>query len=137
MVVEEGKRTIDDVKTALDTGGHQLLIAKSVEGAITLLNAASFDLVICGVHLDNGTVFDLLKFVKSDPGQRPVPFACFCDRDSDLAKSVDDTARMTAMLLGADKYVTKEAFNAEQFRVEIEVLVKDYRRHTIDLTPTN
>lgn len=128
LIVEDRKRSIDDIRTALAAGPHQLLVAKSAENAITLLNAASFDLVICGVHLNNGTVFDLLKFVKSDPARRSVPFVCFCERDSDLAKSVDDTVRTTAMLLGADKYVTQEAFDAEHFRADIEVLLNDSRQ---------
>lgn len=123
LVVQDEEQNSVDIKSSLDPDRHQILIAKSVDGAKTLLTAASFDLLICGAHLNSGTVFDLLKFVKSDPDRRTISFVCLCTRPTSMAKSIDETVRATAMLLGADKYITQEVFDAEQFRTEIESLL--------------
>jgi len=122
LVVQDVEENIVDIKLSLEPG-HQLLIAHSVENAQTLLKAATFDLIICGVHLKNGTVFDLLKFVKDDPERRTIPFVFFCTSTQDIAKYVSETVRNTAMLLGADKYITVEVFDAKLFRAEIESLI--------------
>ena len=122
VVQDEGQNAVD-IKPCLEPGGHQILIAKNVEGAKILLEAASFDVVICGAHLNNGTAFDLLKFIKSDQNRRTILFLILCCNPTDLAKSVDESMRTTAMLLGADKYITQDEFNAELFRTEIESLL--------------
>src|ERR1700677_113186 len=115
LVVQDVDQNTVGIKSSLEASGHQILIAKNVEGAKMLLEAASFDLVICGAHQNNGTVFDLLKFVKSDQNRRHIPFLLFCLNPTELAKSVDESMRTTARLLGADKYVTQDVFNAELF----------------------
>jgi CheY-like chemotaxis protein len=120
LVVQDVEQDKLDIKSSLEAGGHQILITKNVEGAKMLLQAASFDLVICGAHQNNGTVFDLLKFVKNDQNRRTIPFLLFCFNPTDLARSIEDSVRTTAKLLGADKYITQDIFNAEMFRTEIE-----------------
>jgi CheY-like chemotaxis protein len=123
LVVQDVEQNIVDIKLSLERSGHQVLIAKSVASAKTLLEAASFDLLICGAHLNEGTVFDLLKFVKNDPNRRSIPFACFCCSPTDLAKSMEESVRSTAKLLGADIYIAQDTFNPEQFRAAIESLL--------------
>lgn len=123
LVVQDVEENIVDIKKSLEPGGHQLLIAHEVDGAQALLKAATFDLIICGVHLQNSTVFDLLKFVKGDPERRSIPFVFFCCSPHEIAKYVSKTVRSTAILLGADKYITHEVFDAELFREEIESLL--------------
>jgi CheY-like chemotaxis protein len=127
LVVQDVEENIVDIKLSLEPGGHQLLIAHTVESAMTLLKATSFDLLICGVHLQNSTVFDLLKFVKNDPERRSMPYVFFCTSTKDIAKYVSETVRSTAMLLGADKYITQEVFDARLFRAEIESLIPGSR----------
>lgn len=127
VVQDVGQNTVD-IKSSLEADGHQILIAKNVEGAKMLLEAASFDLVICGAHQNNGTVFDLLKFVKSNQDRRTMPFVLFCFNPTDLAKSVDESMRTTARILGADKYLRQDVFNAELFRTEIESLLRGTRQ---------
>lgn len=123
LVVQDVGQNDVDIKPSLESAGHQILIAKNVESAKTLLEAASFDLVICGAHLNNGTAFDLLNFVKRAPDRQTIPFLLFCCNPTDLAKSINESVRSTAMLLGADKYITQDAFSAEQFWTEIESLL--------------
>lgn len=128
LIVQEAEQTIGDIKLALAPAGHQILTAKSVENAVTLLRSASFDLVVCSVYLNHGTVFDLLKFVRNDPIHSSAPFVCFCGPPTELGKSVDNTVRLIAKLLGADKYLAQAEFVAEQFRADIELLLAESRQ---------
>jgi CheY-like chemotaxis protein len=128
LVVENEAQNIVAIKTFLESGGHQILFAKSADGAKILMQAASFDLLICSAHLNSGTVFDLLKFVKSDPDRRATLFVCLCVSPTDLAKSVDGIMQATALLLGADKYIMQDVFDAEQFRTQLESLLPMHQR---------
>lgn len=138
LVVDDGEQNLANIKLSLHPAGHQILIAKSVDAAKTLLQAASFDLLICGVHLSNGTVFELLNFVKHDPDFRKIPFACFCGKQTDLAKSLDNSMRSAARLLGADRYISHTTFDAEQFQIDIASLLgpglldREKKRDTVD-----
>ncbi|MBU6455672.1 MAG: hypothetical protein KGS72_28125 [Cyanobacteria bacterium REEB67] len=76
--------------------------------------------LLISAYLSNGTVFDLLDYVKKDPNRRKMPFVNFSCSEIDLAKSVDGSLRSTAMLLGADKCISQEVFNAAELRSEIE-----------------
>jgi CheY-like chemotaxis protein len=128
LVVQNAAENTGEIKQSLEPGGNQILTAQSVDSAKALLKAASFDLVICAAYLDNGTgagtgtetMFDLLDFVKRDPDRRTTPFVVLCCSQSDVAKAVDGRLRSSAMLLGADKCITQEVFNAGQFRIEID-----------------
>src|SRR5687768_3692455 len=115
LVVQDVDQTSVDIKLSLEPHGHQILIAKDVASAKTLLQAACFDLLICSAHLNNGTVFDLLNFVKSDPNRRSIPFVCFSCNPTDLAKTLDESVRTTATLLGADKYIAQDKFEPQKF----------------------
>jgi CheY-like chemotaxis protein len=125
LVVQDVPANIVDLKMSLEPRGHELFVAESIESAKTLLRASLFDMVICGVHLENGTVFDLLKYVKENPDRRMMPFIFFCCSPKEIARYVSDTVRSTAFLLGADKYITQETFDAPGLCREIESMLSE------------
>lgn len=134
LVVQDVEVNISDIQQSLEPAGHQILVARSVDAAKILLNAATFDLLICGVHLEHGTVFDLLKFVKSEQKMQSLPVVFFCCSPKEIAKHVSESVRKTALLLGAEKYITQEEFDSEQFRIEIESLLP-VPKHAIQERP--
>jgi CheY-like chemotaxis protein len=123
LVVYDVEQNILDIKLSLKPVGHQILVAKNVESARTLLAAASLDLVICGAHLNGGTVFDLLNFVRRDLNLRTIPFLLFCCNPTGMAESVNESLRSTAMLLGANKYIKQDVFDAEEFQTLVELIL--------------
>jgi CheY-like chemotaxis protein len=128
LIVEDVEENIAEIKLCLEPRGHQLFIAHTVNSATTLLKAANFDLLICGVHLRRGVVFDLLKYVKSDPDKRSMPFVFFCCSPGAIAKYISTSMENTAMLLGADKYINHEHFNEQRFLSEINALLRTTTR---------
>lgn len=51
---------------------------------------------------------------------------CFCGTLTDLAKSMEDTVRSTAKLLGADGYLSQDPFDAEQFQTAVQSLLDSH-----------
>ncbi|MBC7998593.1 MAG: hypothetical protein IAF58_11650 [Leptolyngbya sp.] len=128
LVVQDVEENILEMKLSLEQSGHNLFVSHSVDSAITLLNATSFDLLICAVYLKSSNVFDLLKFVKSDPERRHLTFVFFCCSPKDIAEYASRTIRNTAIILGANKYITHAEFDAIRFRTEIESLLPDAKQ---------
>ncbi|MEW6505783.1 MAG: hypothetical protein AB1457_17630, partial [Chloroflexota bacterium] len=56
------------VEDCLSEAGHAVLLVDSFSKAMVALQEQSIDLIISDVHLENGgSVFDFLKWVKSNP----------------------------------------------------------------------
>lgn len=123
LLVDDSEEEIKGIKLSLRLGRHQVLVAKNVDEAKALLYGNTFDLIICGVRLNRGTIFDLLSFLNNEPDRRQLPFVCFSCSPTDLGKSVDESLRKTAMLLGATSYITHASFDPSKFRSEIESLL--------------
>lgn len=121
LAVQEKSKNVFDIEKSLSS--HEVLIVDSFSQAMNRLQSGTFDLIICAVHLHDGSVYDLLKYVKREPRHRTTPFVFFCNEPSEIAQFVSDSTEATAKLLGADKFITSYAFNADSFRKEIESLL--------------
>lgn len=62
-------------------------------------------LVICGVHFDEGRMFDLLREMKSDAATAAVPFVPVLGEPSRHADGIRQGIRSAALSLGADNFV--------------------------------
>lgn len=96
-----------------------------VETALKMMAEQEFNLVISAVHLEyDGSVFDFLKSVKTNPNWRHIPFVFYCSKSSMFARSVRHGLQIAAQALGAEKYITMETFDRDRLRAEIlEVLL--------------
>ncbi len=112
------------VKGCLEGAGHKVMVADSFVGAKTALQENSFDLIISDVHLENGgSVFDFLKWVKSNPKLKPIPFVLFSLEPTKLAKYLADGVQTAARTFGAAKYISMDKFDAEILIREITELL--------------
>ncbi len=129
------------VRVCLEQAGHEVVVVDSFARAKAILQPPplenqdraekkrvlrehSFDLIVSDVHLENGgTVFDFLKWIKSDPSLHEIPFVLFSLDPSQLAKYLADGVRTTARMFGAAKYILMSPFDSDIFAREIgEVL---------------
>lgn len=114
------------VSQALKTAGHEVLVVDCFSRARKVLEEHSFDLIISDVHLENGgTVFDFLKWVKSEPNLRQIPFVLFSVQPTKMAKYLADGVRTTARILGAAMYISVESFDSEIFVRQIADLLPE------------
>ena len=67
------------------------------------------DMIACGVHFDDGRMFDLLTFVKSDPALSGIPFWGVLRDDGVLSTAITRGIRNAMKTLGA-----KGLFNLSQ-----------------------
>ena len=56
-------------------------------------------LVVCGVHFDNGKVFDFLRYVRESPSTENVPFFILLGAGSRYSPAIIDGIRAAAKLL--------------------------------------
>jgi hypothetical protein len=61
----------------------------------------SIGLIACGVHFDDGRMFDLLRYVKADPRLRSIPFFGIVGAGRELSPAILGGIRTAAATLGA------------------------------------
>lgn len=112
------------VSDGLMTAGHDVLVVDCFSRAKAVLTDHSFDLIISDVHLENGgTVFDFLKWTRTDPNLRHIPFVLFSVEPTTMAKYLADGVQTTARVLGAAKYISMDKFDSAIFVREIDELL--------------
>lgn len=77
-----------------------VVVAHSLEDAKAQLGK-QVGLIACGVHFDNGTMFDLLHAAKADPKTRAIPFFLLTGEAASFSKPIMTGIRTAAKLLGA------------------------------------
>lgn len=86
------------------SGTFELVYALSMHEAEQHLTG-SIDIIVCGIHFDESRMFDLLRWAKSNPKTKEIPFVCFRYLDSDLGKTVLEGLRIATSLLGAAAFI--------------------------------
>lgn len=80
-----------------------LAICTSVAEARPLLSR-NIDMVMCGIHFDEGRMFDLLRYAKADPDIKSIPFLCINSTDG-LSPAIVQSVEIASKALGADGFV--------------------------------
>ena len=93
------------------------------EGMHFLNTEDHIDVVISRVHIENESVFDFLKEIKSRDQHKDVRFMMICSDPSEFAKAVDETVRTAAEIMGVDKYLTMKTYDVEKLMKEIEAII--------------
>jgi CheY-like chemotaxis protein len=128
LALHENDATSADVVYSLEKSGHNVVLAGTFGEAIAILKSLrKIDLVISDVHLENGgNVFDFLRWVKDHPSKAvAIPFVLFSCRPSPLAKHLVDAVRTSARILGASKYIAMDAFDSDDFRKQMDLLLEE------------
>ncbi len=75
------------ITPCLLSAGHEVIVAHGFVKAKALILDHACDLILSDVNLENGgSVFDFLKWLKSDPVLRAIPFVLLSIQPSDPAK---------------------------------------------------
>lgn len=89
---------------------HSLYFAHSIPDAMKVLHEKEIDLVICSVYDDTTDAFMFLKAVKQDRLSSRTPVLFFSKERTALASALDANIGQSALLCGADKYLTMDSF---------------------------
>jgi len=125
LALLEHPEDVTQVKGCLEVAGYEICVVSSFAKAKAMLQEHSFALIISDVHLENGgSVFDFLRWVRSDRRFRVTPFVLFSLQPNETAKYLADGVRTAARAMGATKYICMEKFDPVVLSQEIsEVLV--------------
>jgi len=101
VAVRESDR---DLVTAVLGGYFDLQFVHSLKEAEASIDG-QVGLIVCGVHFDHGSMFDLLKSAKTHPVGRHIPFLLVLREDTSHPQTVIKAIKGAAILLGADEFI--------------------------------
>lgn len=103
---------VAEVEKCLKARGYEVVVVNCFSAAMESLNTRRFDLIISDVHLENGgSIFDFLKWTKSQKRFQGIPFALFSLEPTAIAKYLAEGVEATARVFGAAKYITMDVFD--------------------------
>jgi CheY-like chemotaxis protein len=123
VVLQEIQANMKRVRRSLEPVGHLVIGFSSQPVAVSFLKNEKVDLIISAVHLDEGNVFDFLKWSRSYPTNQSTPFVFFCAEPNQYGKHVFGAVKSAGELLGVSKYILMETFDTIQFRCEVAKLL--------------
>ena len=124
IMVLDTKENIGLLTEACLRDGHQVVPVLTINEGMRFLNTRDhIDIVISRVHIENESVFDFLKEVKSRDQHKEVRFMMICSEPSEFAMAVDETVRTAAEIMGVDKYLTMKTHDVERLMKEIEAIL--------------
>ena len=89
-----------------------LVMCTSLQEAQAALTS-DVDMIACGVHFDDGRMFDLLKYIKADKALRVIPFWGVLRDEGMLSSAITRGIRTAMKTLGANGL-----FNLSQMRTD-------------------
>ena len=110
LFLEDRSENIEQMRSHRDDLCDNLIIVSSTAQALSLTRLVPISVIISAVHLENESVFDFLRAVKSDTRLGEVPFIFLCLQPSRFTKSINDSLEVSARALGADSYVLMESW---------------------------
>jgi CheY-like chemotaxis protein len=123
VVLQEIQANMKRVRRSLEPIGHVVIGFSSQPVAVAFLKNEKVDLIISAVHLDEGNVFDFLKWARSYPTNQSTPFIFFCAEPTQFGKHVFGAVKSAGELLGVSKYILMDTFDTIQFRCEVAKLL--------------
>jgi CheY-like chemotaxis protein len=111
--------------------------------AYTTLSAAeaalnkNFDLIVCGVHFNDGQFYDFLRLAKAHPHTRHIPFVVVLADKESKSHYISQSVETASKALGADKVIPLSQWRDElgdeaafeKFRYTIRKLLFDANLH--------
>ncbi|RZI42337.1 hypothetical protein EGT07_14085 [Herbaspirillum sp. HC18] len=92
---------------------------------------AGVSMVVCGVHFDDGNVFDLLRYARSHPRIADVPFIIVLGADSRYSPAIVQSIRSASRLLGVTAFADLNRLAEKVGRERVRDVLRQGIRDTI------
>lgn len=106
---------------SLQSEGYEVMLAKSIREAKSIIDNNTFSLYILDLTLPDGSGYDICKAVKAQ-GDYPVIFLTAYDDEANVVMGFD---------LGADDYIAKP-FRLKELLARIKSVLRRYSKETAD-----
>ncbi|MFO0938367.1 MAG: response regulator [Gemmataceae bacterium] len=118
LVVDNMPVNLDLARYILEPWGYRVLTANGPLAALALTRAHPCDLILSDVCMADGSGFDLIRTVKSDPALRDVPFIFL------TSTMTNETDRAAGLTLGAARYLFRP-LEPDSLLAEIEACLRE------------
>jgi DNA-binding NtrC family response regulator len=105
LILDDERGGIKHLHNALSVK-HSVTWTRTIIEANKAIDLGEFDVIICGTHLLNESMFEFLKDVRDQNKQ--IPFVCFRSGASSFAKANDSQIEYTSQLMGANAYIVAD-----------------------------
>src|SRR4051812_9967198 len=92
-------------------GRFEIIFCNNMQDAFAAL-IGPVDLIACSLHFGEGAVYDLLRYVKSLPDTKTIPFVVIYGADDPLLPAMRQSIEIATRALGADAFVELARWNA-------------------------
>ena len=115
------------LKELIEPHGYLVLPVQSIEEALDALHREPVNMIIVAVHLQEGNVFDFIRTVRADPnpGIKNLPLVCLNVNPRLHARYLNDSLEICSRVLGADRFITMEPYDAVQLWSEIASMLPE------------
>jgi hypothetical protein len=98
-------------------GSFEIIFCTSMQDAFAAL-IGPVDLIACSIHFGEGAVYDLLRYVKSSPDTKTIPFVAIYGSDVTLSSPMRQSIEIATRALGADAFVELARWSARSGEVK-------------------
>lgn len=107
LILDDERGGIQHLHNALSVK-HSVTWTRTISEASKAIDLGDFDVIICGTHLLNESMFEFLKDVRDKAANKQIPFVCFRSGASAYAKANDPQIEYTSQLMGANAYIVAD-----------------------------
>ncbi len=119
----DSEHRVDRLKETCRQVGYVVVGATTIEEAMAFLEGKNHaDVIVCGAHLEDQSVFSFLHRVRTDVRHRRSMFLILSLEPGASGARLDRTSARAAIVLGADAYVVMPLFDPDLLVSQIREL---------------
>lgn len=124
ILIMDTPEHVDQLKAVCKDAGHAVVPAHTIDDAFRFLDGKDHaDVIICAAHLEDESVFEFLKRLRSNPDHAESMFMTLSLAPGALGVKLNDSTEKAGRCLGADAFVSMPVFDASLLISEIEKLL--------------
>ncbi len=126
ILIMDTVENTDQLKAACKDVGHDVVAAQSIKEAFAFLDGKDHaDVIVCAAYLEDESMFDFLKRLKTNPIHKCTMFMTLALEPGPIGYKVMASTERTGELLGADAFIHMPEFDAAQLIAEIKKLLPE------------
>jgi CheY-like chemotaxis protein len=115
---------VDQLKKACKAAGHSVVPAHTIKEAFAFLDGKNHaDVIICAAYLEDESLFEFLRRLRSNPVHKNSMFAILALAPGISGARTNVSTERAGRLLGADAFIDMPVFDAGQLIEEIRKLL--------------
>ena len=124
ILIMDTPEHVNQLKAACKEAGHSVVPAHTIQEAFRFLDGKNHaDVIVCAANLEDESVFEFLKRVRSNPIHKDSMFMTLSLAPGPIGVQLNDSTEKAGRLLGADAFVSMPVFDAAQLIAEIKKLL--------------